>query len=60
MKRFLSIVLRFIALVVLYMLITWGLTEIFGTFYFWRVLIMGCVFCAIVLAVSEWKKNKKN
>lgn len=60
MKRFLSIVLRFIALVVLYMLITWGLTEIFGTFHFWRVLIMGCVFCAIVLAVSEWKKNKKN
>ena len=57
MKRFLSILLRFIALVVLYMLITWGLTEIFGTFHFWRVLIMGCVFCAIVLAVSEWKKN---
>ena len=60
MKRFLSIALRFIALVVLYMLITWGLTEIFGTFHFWRTLIMGCVFCAIVLAVSEWKKNKKN
>ena len=60
MKRFLSIVLRFIALVVLYMLITWGLTEIFGTFHFCRVLIMGCVFCAIVLALSEWKKNKKN
>lgn len=58
MKRFLSILLRFIALVVLYMLITWGLTEIFGTFHFWRVLIMGCVFCAIVLAVSEWKKSK--
>ena len=58
MKRFLSIVLRFIALVALYMLITWGLAEIFGTFHFWRVLIMGCVFCAIVLAVSEWQKNK--
>ena len=57
MKRFLSIVLRFIALVVLYMLITWGLTEIFGTFHFWRVLIMGCVFCAVVLAISERKKK---
>lgn len=58
MKRFVSLFLRYIALVVLYMLITWGLTEIFGTFHFWRVLIMGCVFCAIVLAVSEWKKSK--
>ena len=58
MKRFISILLRFIALVALYVLITWGLSKIFGTFHFWRVLIMGCVFCAIVLAVSEWKKNK--
>ena len=59
MKRFFYIVLRYIALVALYMLITWGLLEIFGTFHFWRVLIMGCIFCAIVLALSEWKNNRK-
>ena len=60
MIRFTSLLLRYILLVALYMLVTWGLTEIFGTFHFWRVLIMGCVFCAIVLAVSEWKKSNKN
>ena len=57
MKRITSLLLRYIALVALYMLITWGLTEIFGTFHFWRVLVMGCVFCAVVLAVSERKKK---
>ena len=59
MKRIIRILLRFIALVALYMLITWGLSEIFDTFHFWRVLIMGCVFCAIVLAISEYKKRHK-
>lgn len=59
MERFLSINLRYIALVALYMLITCGLSELFGTFHFWRVLIMGSVFCAIVLAISEYKKRQK-
>ena len=59
MKLFLSIILRYVALVALYMLITWGLSEIFGTFHFWRVLIMGSVFCAIVLAISEYNKRQK-
>ena len=51
MKRFLSIILRYIALVALYMLVSWGVLELFGTFNIWRVLIMGCVFCAIVPVV---------
>ena len=59
MKRYLSVILRYVALVALYMLITWGLSEIFGTFHFWRVLVMGCVFCAIVLAISEYKKKNQ-
>lgn len=59
MKHFFAILLRYIALVALYMLITWGLSEIFGTFNIWRVLILGCVFCAIVLAISEYKKRQK-
>lgn len=59
MKRYLSVILRYVALVALYMLITWGLSEIFGTFHFWRVLILGCGFCAIVLAISEYKKRQK-
>ena len=59
MKRFLSIILRYVALVALYMLVSWGVLELFGTFSFWRVLIMGCVFCAIVLAISEYKNSKK-
>jgi len=41
------------------MLISWGVLEIFGTFSIWRVLIMGSVFCAIVLAISEYKKRQK-
>jgi len=41
------------------MLISWGVLEIFGTFSVWRVLIMGCVFCAIVLAISEYKKKNQ-
>jgi len=59
MKRFLSIILRYIALVALYMLVSWGVLELFGTFNIWRVLIMGCVFCAIVLAISEYKKKNQ-
>ena len=58
MKRFLTIVLRYVALVALYMLVSWVILEIFGTFSIWRVLIMGCVFCAIVLAISEGRKGK--
>ena len=59
MKRFLSIILRYIALVALYMLVSLGVLELFGTFSLWRVLIMGCVFCAIVLVISESKNSKK-
>lgn len=58
MKRFLSITLRYIALVALYMLVSWGVMELFGTFNVWRVLIMGCVFCAIVLGISEAKNQR--
>ena len=59
MKRFLTIILRYVALVALYMLVSWVILEIFGTFSIWRVLIMGCVFCAIVLAISESKKKNQ-
>ena len=59
MKRFLSIILRYVALVALYMLVSWGVLELFGTFSLWRVLIMGSVFCAILLAISEYKNCKK-
>lgn len=59
MKRFLAIILRYVALVALYMIVSWGVLEIFGTFNTWRVLIMGCVFCAIVLAISESKKKNQ-
>ena len=59
MKHFFAILLRYIALVALYMLVSWGVLELFGTFNIWRVLIMGCVFCAIVLAISEYKNSKK-
>lgn len=60
MKRFLSIILQYLALLALYMLISWGVLGIFDTFSIWRVLIMGCVFCAILLAISEYKKKKTN
>ena len=59
MKHFFAILLRYIALVALYMLVSWGVLELFGTFNIWRALIMGCVFCAIVLAISEYKKRQK-
>ena len=59
MKHFFAILLRYIALLALYMLVSWGVLELFGTFNIWRVLIMGCVFCAIVLAISEYKKRQK-
>ena len=59
MKHFFAILLRYIALLALYMLVSWGVLELFGTFNIWRVLIMGCVFCAIVLAISESKNSKK-
>ena len=59
MKHFFAILLRYIALVALYMLVSWGVLELFGTFNIWRVLILGCVFCAIVLAISEYKKKNQ-
>ena len=59
MKRFPSVILRYVALVALYMLISLGVLEIFDTFSIWRVLVMGCVFCAIVLAISEYKKKNQ-
>lgn len=59
MRFLLSIILRYVALVALYMLVSWGVMKLFGTFNIWRVLIMGCVFCAIVLAISESKKRQK-
>lgn len=59
MKRILSIILRYVALVTLYMLVSWSILEIFGTFNTWRVLIMGCIFCAIVLGISESKRKNQ-
>lgn len=57
MKRLLSIVLRYIALVALYMLISKAIQEIFGTLSIRMVLIIGCVFCALVMAISEYKRK---
>ena len=58
MKRFLSILLRFIALVALYMLIGWAF-GMFEDFTFWRMLQMGGVFSGIMLGFSEWQNNKR-
>ena len=58
MKRFLSIILRYIALVALYMLIGWAF-GMYETFSIWRMLLMGCVFSGIMLGFSEWQNRKK-
>ena len=58
MKRFLSILLRFIALAALYMLIGWAF-GMFEDFNFWRMLLMGGVFSGIMLGFSEWQNNKR-
>ncbi len=58
MKRFLSIILRYIALVALYMLIGWAF-GMYETFSIWRMLLMGCVFSGIMLGFSEWQSRKK-
>ncbi len=58
MKRFISTLLRFIALVALYMLIGWAF-GMFEDFTFWRMLLMGSVFSGIMLGFSEWQNNKK-
>ena len=58
MKRFLSIILRYIALVALYMLIGWAF-GMYETFSIWRMLLMGVVFSGIMLGFSEWQNSKK-
>ena len=58
MKGFLSIILRYIALVALYMLIGWAF-GMYETFSIWRMLLMGCVFSGIMLGFSEWQNRKK-
>ena len=58
MKRFLSIILRYIALVALYMLIGWAL-GMYEAFSIWRMLLMGAVFSGIMLGFSEWHNCKK-
>ena len=58
MKRALSISLRFVALVALYMLIGWAF-GMYETFSIWRMLLMGAVFSGIMLGFSEWQNSKK-
>ncbi|MBQ8810514.1 MAG: hypothetical protein IJZ69_09310 [Bacteroidales bacterium] len=58
MKRAVSISLRFVALVVLYMLIGWAL-GMYEAFSIWRMLLMGAVFSGIMLWFSEWQNSKK-
>ena len=58
MKQFFAILLRFIALVVLYMLISWAF-GMFETFSVWRMLLMGAVFSGIMLGFSEWQNNRR-
>ena len=58
MKRFLSIILRYIAMVALYMLIGWAF-GMYGTFSIWRMLLMGTVFSGIMLGFNEWQNRKK-
>lgn len=59
MKRVVSVSLRFIALVALYMLIGWAF-GMYETFSIWRMLLMGCVFSGIMSGFSEWQNCKKN
>ena len=58
MKRILSIILRYVALVALYMLIGWAL-GMYEAFSIWRMLLMGAVFSGIMLGFSEWQNCKK-
>ena len=58
MKRILSIILRYVALVVLYMLIGWAL-GMYEAFSIWRMLLMGAVISGIMLWFSEWQNSKK-
>ena len=57
MKRILTVILRFIALVVLYMLIGW-VFDMYENFSFWRMLLMGTVFSGIMLGFDLWQKAK--
>ena len=58
MKRAVSISLRFVALVALYMLIGWAF-GMYEAFSIWRMLLMGAVFSGIMLWFSEWQNSKK-
>ena len=58
MKRILTIILRYVALVALYMLIGWAF-GMYETFSIWRMLLMGSVFSGIMLGFSEWQNSKK-
>ena len=58
MKRFLSMILRYIAMVALYMLIGWAF-GMYETFSIWRMLLMGTVFSGIMLGFNEWQNRKK-
>ena len=58
MKRAVSISLRFVALVALYMLIGW-IFGMYETFSIWRMFLMGAVFSGIMLGFSEWQSRKR-
>ncbi|MEE0235984.1 MAG: hypothetical protein UD961_07480 [Bacteroidales bacterium] len=58
MKRILRILLRFVALVALYMLIGWAF-GMYEAFSIWRMLLMGEVFSGIMLGFSEWQSRKR-
>lgn len=58
MKRAVSISLRFVALVALYMLIGWAF-GMYETFSIWRMLLIGCIFSGIMLGFSEWQSRKR-
>ena len=56
MKRILRILLRFIALVALYMIIGWAF-GMFENFNFRKMLLMGAVFSGVMLGFSLLKPN---
>ena len=58
MKRILAILLRFVALLVIYMLVG-GIFGMYRNFNFWQMLIMGSVVCGIMIAISELLYRKK-
>ena len=58
MKRAVSISMRFVALVALYMLIGWAL-GMYEAFSICRMLLMGAVLSGIMLGFSEWQNSKK-